>query len=169
MGREWAILYPMMLCWTWPVKDELMCLSPREQDVAAIDVNMGCPKEYSTKVSFLSVTHQLIRPPTDLRLISGWSLADIWLISGLSMTDLWLTSGCSLADQLMICDWSLADLLLISDCSLAGRDGSCSSLRSWQDRGGEYFSQTTRQTLKVVVIQLSGRLSEQNNNTVFIF
>lgn len=26
-------------------------LHHREKDVAAVDVNMGCPKEYSTKVS----------------------------------------------------------------------------------------------------------------------
>lgn len=122
MGREWAILYPMMLCWTWPVKDELMCLSPREQDVAAIDVNMGCPKEYSTKVSFLSVTHQLIRPPTDLRLINCWSLADLlltsgwflaylWLIFGWLLVALWLINWWSVTDHLLICCWYLTALL----------------------------------------------------------
>lgn len=36
---------------------QFFCLSSRERDVAAIDVNMGCPKEYSTKVSFLSFFH----------------------------------------------------------------------------------------------------------------
>lgn len=117
LGSEWVILYPMMLCGTRPVKDESMCLSSRENDVAAIDVNMGCPKEYSTKVSLLSVTYQLLRP-----------LADLWLISCWPLTDLW---------------------------TLAGRDGSRSSLWPWQDRGGEYFSQTTRQTIKVVDVQLT--------------
>lgn len=33
---------------------QFSCLSSRERDVAAIDVNMGCPKEYSTKVTFKS-------------------------------------------------------------------------------------------------------------------
>lgn len=74
LGSEWVILYPMMLCWTRPVKDESMCLSSRENDVAAIDVNMGCPKEYSTKVSLLSVTYQLLRPLADLLLTSDWPL-----------------------------------------------------------------------------------------------
>lgn len=46
-----AILCPMMHHWARLIKDTWTFLSHREKDVAAIDVNMGCPKEYSTKVS----------------------------------------------------------------------------------------------------------------------
>lgn len=55
---------------------DALCCSFREKDVAAIDVNMGCPKEYSTKVSVwpvTPVTHQLCSP-----------LDDLWLTSDLS-------------------------------------------------------------------------------------
>lgn len=40
-----ALLSPLDLV------NDIPSVSRREPDVAAIDVNMGCPKEYSTKVS----------------------------------------------------------------------------------------------------------------------
>lgn len=48
----------------------------REKDVAAIDINMGCPKEYSTKVS--------VRPVTPVTHQLCWPLDELWLTSDLS-------------------------------------------------------------------------------------
>lgn len=72
----------------------------REKDVAAIDVNMGCPKEYSTKVS--------VRPVTPVT-----RCAHLWLTSDLSQGGMG-AALLSVPDKIEAVSWSQPAVLFVS-------------------------------------------------------